>query len=57
MHHFFEVLTKRDKTPDDKALIAGVMFCSTQPGFSHLTPEEVYEKLVTEWEEVTKATV
>lgn len=58
MRQFHEVLMKRDKTSEDKALVAAVMLLSTQHdpdsekrSFSHLTMEEVFDKLVSEYEE------
>jgi hypothetical protein len=51
-HPFDRLLSKTQYTDAEKALIYAVMRLSTQDGWSHLTPGEVYDKMIAEFEEI-----
>ncbi len=41
---FDELMKKPDKTETDQVLIQCVATISTHPGYTHMTPEEVFER-------------
>ncbi len=51
-HPFDRLLAKTQYTDAEKALIYAVMRLSTQDGWQMLTPSEVYDRMVSEFEEI-----
>jgi hypothetical protein len=51
-HPFDRLLSKTQYTDAEKALIYAVMRFSTADGWSHLTPADVYDKMIAEFEEI-----
>lgn len=49
-HPFHELLQKTDQTDMEKVALYGVMRTSTSPDFAHLTPEETWDRMVQEYD-------
>jgi len=45
MKTFRELMKTEDKTETEKMLLHCIATISTQPGFTHFTPEEVYMEM------------
>lgn len=48
MHPFHTLLSKPDKTEQDKILLSALAALSTRDGWSHKTLEEIWDKLASE---------
>jgi hypothetical protein len=46
MHPLWELAKKEPKTDVERVALAAVMILSTREGFTHLTPEGVFEKIL-----------
>lgn len=64
LHSWHKVLLESEKTDADKVLIAAIILLSTQHdpkdekrSFSHLTFEEIWDKLSAHYDELRKACV
>jgi hypothetical protein len=47
---FHELLQKTDQTDVEKVALYGVMRTSTAPDFAHLTPEETWDRMIQEYD-------
>jgi hypothetical protein len=50
-HPLWELMEKPNPTDVDRVAIASVMILSTREGFTHMTPEQVFDNLVAKWHE------
>jgi hypothetical protein len=48
-HPFHELLQKTDQTDMEKVALYGVMRTSAAPDFAHLTPEETWDRMIQEY--------
>ena len=48
-HPFHELLQRTDQTDVEKIALYGVMRTSTAPDFAHLTPEETWDRMIQEY--------
>jgi hypothetical protein len=52
MHPLHQLLCEPNKTDAEKAACQAFALACTMEGFTHLTPEEVFDKLLAQYEEI-----
>jgi hypothetical protein len=50
-HALWQLMEKQNKTEADRVACAAVMALSTREGFTHMTPEQVFDALIVNWDE------